>query len=131
MTTVYPHEHFTLIAQAKAALMERKDRSAWDKGVTDYAFDMLYHWEENAPYYEEETTLEALILSGAKNWKEYSWGWFSLIYNYQIAARLCTPSKLKKTNNGQRKPNSKEDWLDTQARACFQAFRRIAEALEM
>ena len=131
MTTVYPHEHFTLIAQAKAALMERKDRSAWDKGVTDYAFDMLYFWEENAPYYEEETTLESLILSGAKNWKEYSWGRSSLIYNYQIAARLRTPSELKKTNNGQRKPNSKEEWLDTHARACYQAFRRIAEALEM
>lgn len=131
MKTVYPHEHFALIEQAKAALMERKDRSAWDKGVTDYAFDMLYHWEENAPYYEEEITLESLILSGAKNWKEYSWCGFSLVSYYQIAARLCTPSELEKTDYGYRRPNKKEDWLDTQARACFQAFRRIAEALEM
>lgn len=131
MKIVYPHEHSALIARAKLSLMDRKDRSAWDKGVTDYAFDMLYYWEENYRWYTEETTLESLILSGAKDWKEYSWGGSSLIYNYQIAARLCTPSELKKTNNGQRRPNSKEDWLDTQARACFQAFRRIAEALEM
>lgn len=131
MTTVYPHEHFTLIAQAKTALMERKDRSAWDKGVTDYAFDMLYYWEENAPYYEDEITLESLILSGAKNWEEYSWCGFSLIYNQQIAARLCTPSELRKTNSGQRRLKGREDWFDVQARACSQAYRRIAEALEM
>lgn len=131
MTTVYPHEHLALIAQAKAALEARKDRSAWDKGVTDYAFDMLYHWEENAQWYKEKTDLESLILNGAKNWNEYSWGGCSLCDNYQIAARLCTPSELKKTNNGQRRPNSREEWLDTQARACRQAFRRIAEALEM
>lgn len=40
-------------------------------------------------------------------------------------ARLCTPSELRRTHNGERRPNSREEWLDTQARALYQAARRV------
>lgn len=33
-----------------AALEARKDRSAWDKGVTAYAVDLLDHYQERAEY---------------------------------------------------------------------------------
>ena len=49
----------------------------------------------------------------------------SLIYNEDIAERLCTPSELKKTRHGERRPNAREEWLDTQARALFQAYNLI------
>ena len=52
----------------------------------------------------------------------------SIIYDSDIAERLCTPSELKKTRNGERKPNSREEWLDVQARALRQAFSRIYTA---
>jgi hypothetical protein len=32
---------------------------------------------------------------------------------------------LKKTRNGEKKPNGNEEWLDVQARALFQAAQRI------
>ena len=41
-----------------------------------------------------------------------------------IAKRLGT-SELKKSKNGENKPNSREEWLDTQARALTQAERLI------
>lgn len=52
-------------------------------------------------------------------------GGCSLIYDSDIAERLCCPSELRKTHNGERRPNSKEEWLDTQARALTQAANRV------
>ena len=76
-------------------------RSAWDKGVKDYALELLEELEE-FPTLEE---LEEKLLNGADNWEMYSWGGCSLIYDEDIAKALCTHSELKKTRNGQRKPN--------------------------
>jgi hypothetical protein len=69
--------------------------------------------------------LEALLLNGADDWKAYSWGGGALIYDSDIAEALCTPSELKKTKNGQRRPNKNEERLDTQARALWQACKKI------
>ena len=58
----------------------------------------------------------------------------SLIWNGDIAKRLCTKSelaKLKTRDGDYRKPNAREDWLDVQARALFQAWRKIQEANRM
>jgi hypothetical protein len=65
------------------------------------------------------------LLNGADNWNESSWGGCYEIYNSDIAERLCTPSELKKTRQGERRPNSREEWLDVQARALHQAERLI------
>lgn len=100
------------------SLQGRTDRSAWDKGVTIYALELLEGLET------EEVTKESL-LNGARDWNQYSWGGSSLIYDYDIAERTCTPSELKKTRNGERRPNRCEEWLDVQARALFQACSRI------
>lgn len=48
-------------------------------------------------------------------------GGCSLIYDSQIAERLCTAAELRKTSAGRKQPNEKEQWLDTQERALFQA----------
>lgn len=113
----------------KQKLENRKDRSAWDKGVTIYALELLDEIKESIDYNgKEPETLEELkriALNGAENWDEYSWGGCSLIYNGDIAERLCTPSELKKTRNGERRPNNREEWLDVQARALRQAYSRI------
>lgn len=119
--------------EIKKALQERGDRSAWDRGVTAYALELLEQYEEN---HGEEMTekgkdLEAVLLNGANDWSAYSWGGCALIYNGDIAERLCTPSELKKTKDGERRPNSREEWLDTQARALSQAFRRISWAVRL
>ena len=117
--------------EIKKALQERGDRSAWDKGVTAYALELVEQYEDT---HGEEMTekgkdLEAVLLNGASDWSAYSWGGCALIYNGDIAERLCTPSELKKTRDGERRPNSHEEWLDTQARALHQAYRRINGAV--
>ena len=118
-----------IIAKIAAELETRKDRSAWDKGVTLYAWDLLDEIQERTNYENNEPEnsdeLKEYALNGAENWNQYSWDGSALIYNGDIAERLCSPSELKKTRNGERRPNSREEWLDTQARALFQAFNRI------
>lgn len=95
-------------------------KSAWSKGVEIYADEFREFLEEN----KLEATKENL-LNGAKDWREYSYGGCSLIYDFQIAERLCSPSELKKCRGGDRRPNSSETWLDVQARALFQAARLV------
>lgn len=114
------------------SIESEKQRSAWDKGVTKYALELVEQLGEqiNGGYFEELDLTEskkvrAALLNGAANWSQYSWGGGSLIYDSDIAERLCSPSELKKTRNGERRPNSREEWLDTQARALFQAANRV------
>ena len=109
-----------------------RNRSAWDRGVKLYAYDLLDQLQEaqDGGYFDlsrilEPRYLRTALLNGAPSWDEYSWGGSALIYNGDIAERLCTPSELKKTRNGERRPNSREEWLDTQARALRQAANRI------
>lgn len=112
-----------------AELEARKDRSAWGRGVNAYALELLENLRERADYEgrNPENGKECLewMLNGASDWSEYSWDGSSLIYDGDIAERLCTPSELKKTRNGERRPNSREEWLDTQARGLHQAAKRV------
>lgn len=118
--------------EIKKNLETRKDRSAWDKGVTVYALEMLDDVAENIDYDGKEPETRAELkekaLNGARDWSQYSWGGSSLIYDCDIAERLCTPSELKKTRGGERRPNGQEEWLDVQARALQQAWSRLLGA---
>lgn len=108
------------------------DRSAWDGGVTAYAHDLLDDVEYAA---RDGQTLETIsdwkevMLNGASDWIEYSYSGNALIYDGDIANRLCTPSELKRKRNGELNPNSRETWLDVQARALYQAYLRIKHIL--
>lgn len=103
-------------------IKELETRSKWSKGITDYAIELLDNIEQGQEISEEN------LLNGAKDWHEYSWGGCSLIYDVDICKRLATPSEQKRTKNSEKKPNSKEEWLDTQARALCQASYRICRA---
>lgn len=120
----------TIYETITAQLEARKDRSAWSKGVTLYALELVEELEERAAYEgrnpEPGKECRCWMMNGAQSWDQYSWGGSSLIYNEDIAERLCTPSELKKTRNGERRPNSREEWLDTQARALTQAAERVS-----
>ena len=109
-----------------------RNRSAWGRGVTAYAMDLLDQLQESVDYGDADLSrilepryLRGVLLNGAESWSQYSWGGCSLCYDGDIAERLCTLSELKKTRNGERRPNSREEWLDTQARALRQAANRI------
>lgn len=112
-------------------LSKRKDHSAWDKGVTRYAHDMLDTLEQSDVIdpeniaFESWTEAEKIMLNGATSWNQYSYGGCSLICDCDIAELLCTPSELKRKRSGELPPNSREEWLDVQARALYQAARRV------
>ena len=110
------------------AIDNSKARSAWDKGVKLYAYELVETLEvEEIP--QDKAELKSLLLNGAADWKQYSWGCCSLIYDCDIAERLCCPSELKKSCDGERKPNMNEEWLDVQTRALVQAYSSICEIL--
>lgn len=109
-------------------ILSRKFRSAWGRGVAQYALELLHDLADNG---EEEYTGSPYdhraLLNGASCWQEYSEGGCALIYNRAIAERLCNPSELRRTDYGKRNPNSRENWIDCQARALFQAELLIRE----
>ena len=92
--------------------------SAWRKGVKTYALEMIEGREDGFS--------QVSLLNGAENWRAFSYGGCSLIYDADIAERLCAPSEYAKTRQGERAPNSRETWLDVQARALGQAASLIA-----
>lgn len=115
----------------REALEARKERSAWERGVQAYAVDLVENLQERAAYEDRTPAPEEVrewLLNGARSWSEYSFGGSALIYDRDIAERLCTPSELKRTRNGERRPNSREEWLDVQARALSQAANRVTKA---
>lgn len=99
-------------------------RSAWRRGVKAYALELLENWEASGFEYLDELSL----LGGAEDWGAYSWNGCSLIFNDSIARRLCTPSELRRTYGGRRRPNAREDWLDVQTRALYQAAWLVLES---
>ena len=108
-----------------------KNVSAWNKGVNVYALELLDDDYITDEMLETPLILKKALLNGADDWQQYSEGGCSLIYDGDIAERLCSPSELKKTRNGERNPNSRENWIDCQARALFQASNRIMNALRV
>lgn len=118
----------------KKDIMAQKPRSAWGKGVQKYAIELLNKAKESIDWNQKYgsgfgptnwTQFKAVMLNGAGNWKEYSYGGCALISNRDIAKRLCSPSEFKKVNEGMRNPNSREDWCEVQARALYQASELI------
>lgn len=125
-----------VISRATERVEAYKGRSAWDRGVKAYALELIGGLDEGTRSgwldlcdIEAPNLLTRSMLNGATSWSEYSWGGCSLIYNGDIAARLCTPSELKKIRNGERRPNASEEWLDTQARALHQAAAMVRAAV--
>ena len=125
----------------KTAIEATKTRGAWAAGVKTYALEIIETMQERAEYDGEPETMEAVkdyMLNGAKDhqkpndifraWSVASWGGCYLIYDEDIARRLCSPSELKKTDGGNKRPNAREEWLDVQARALYQAGEMIREA---
>ena len=111
-----------------------KTRSAWSRGVQAYALEMLERFEEWCKWNEENGKSvpeldERTALNGAQDWKAWAYGGCGLVYNCAIAERFCTPSELKKLNGGARVPAGAATWCDVEARAAFQAWRMIVDAV--
>jgi hypothetical protein len=97
---------------------------------------MLECFEEWSKYNEENGESvpeldEVTALNGARDWAQWSYGGHGLCYNAYIAERLCTPSELRKLDGGSKVPAGAATWCDIEARAAWQAWRMIAEAVRV
>lgn len=110
-----------------------KVRGAWNNGVKWYALYLIEQMEDYTKVVPERSEIESVLLNGASDWKQYSYGGCALIYDGGIAETLCSPSELKKVTRKdgtlRDKANSRETWLDVQARALYQACRLIKSML--
>lgn len=122
-----------IIRQATETIESSKARSAWARGVREYALDLVESLNQYDDIDPTDLTsrklVERYLLDGASSWAQYSAGGCALIYNRDIAHRLCTASGLKLTRDGQRDPNHRETWIDVQARALYQAARLAEDAI--
>jgi hypothetical protein len=109
----------TINSEITARIQATSPRSAWSRGVNLYALELLESLESDYT--------PAALLNGAENWRAFSHGGCALIYDADIAERLCSPSELKRNKGGDLPPNAGETWLDCQARALTQAARLIAK----
>ena len=108
-------------------------RSAWSRAVHSYASELVEGLESSDDL-SNERLLEKAMLNGAGDWQQYSEGGCALIYDADIAERLCSASELKRCKGGERQPNARENWIECQTRALTQAaslVRRVyAAAIE-
>ena len=123
------------IEKIRETIENKPTRSAWDRGVKVYALELMDGLQEDIEHgwqdmdvLDSPELLKKALLNGAADWAQYSWGGCSLCYDGQIAERLCTPSELKRKRGGALQPNGRENWLDVQARALYQAARWIINA---
>lgn len=112
----------------REAIENKSCRSAWARGVREYALELLDNIDDE-DVLESPSLLRRALLNGASSWQQYSDGGCALIYDGDIAERLCTPSELKRTRGGERRPNPGETWLDVQTRALHQAQHMIEYAV--
>lgn len=101
-------------------------RSCWGRGVQLYALELAQsiHDEGSVIKLRSFEEFETVLLGGADNWLHYSETGCSLFWDEDIAARLMTPSEYSRVSRaGFIRPNSRESWLEMQARALRAAAR--------
>lgn len=115
-------------------------RTAYERGVKAYAKELAECLAETVAQaikagkpspLDNRETVRAALLNGARDWQDYSYGGCSLIYDGDIAERLCTPSELRRKRGGELPPNREETWLDVQARALNRAARGILKVYDI
>ena len=112
-----------------AVAAHKAGRSAWSRGVKAYAVELVEGINDDADL-SNEFMLQKELLNGAQSWAQYSEGGAALCYDADIAERICSPSELKRNKWGMLPPNGRENWLDVQARALWQAHRLIVSQWE-
>ena len=117
----------TKSALASALANLKPGRSAWDRGVHAYAVELVESLDASADL-SNETLLHKALLNGADDWRQYSEGGCALVYDADIAERLCSPSELKRYKGGERQPHASATWLECQARALAQAASLVRRA---
>lgn len=117
------------IKQLENEIEKETARSAWNKGVKNYCFEIIDNIKDSYYYHGEDLksfdfkSLQKLALNGADTWLQYSWSGCSLVYNSDILTALFSPSIVKKYEN--KDTIRGLHLLDYQARALQIAMSKI------
>lgn len=115
-----------VIAKLNEMKSHSKRMSAWEKGIYEYAFDILEPLDDELDYSDYKT-----LLNGAESWTQYSRGGCALVCDDDIAKRMCTPSEYKRyLNSGENSKYNKDMYFidNVQVRALYQAMAKIRSA---
>lgn len=121
----------------------KKRLSKWERGVWQYAVELVENlrWTQNGHEFFNYLTISRFDYARGKYASEklfnacaeYSADGCSLIYDDDICERLATASERKRQtrkNGTLGMPNARENWIDVQARAIFQACMKIEKLAE-
>ena len=107
-------------------------RSYYAKAVKEDALDLVDNIDEALEYGDIESIpedgreLRALLLNGASDWKQYSWGGCALVYNYDIKEHYLTLSERERYTGDTVRGSH---LLDIQANALSQACDIVCAAV--
>lgn len=106
---------------------DSNNRSTWNRACKTYAIELIEYLSSdeiahlvNCARAARLDDFRKVLLNGAQNWAQFSFGGCALVYDADIDERLNPPS--------QRGRCSSERLLRTQARALYQAERLIYRA---
>lgn len=123
----------TILAAATKSINQIKSRSTWNKAVKIDALDFIEKLQEANEYSPidpavlcDRKKIETILLNGAENWEQYSWGGCALIYDDDIRAYYLTPSEQKKYKGN---IIAGCHVLDMQARALYQAANIVCRCI--
>ena len=105
----------------------RRPRSAWNRGVAEYAAEILAALDGDVEISDDAEGRRRLLF-GADGWETYSRSGSSLMYDNEIAERLLPPSRAARIGNSSYGYMGM-DWLEVQAVALRQAENLIMETL--
>lgn len=107
-------------------------RSHYAKAVKEDAIELICNIAEALTYGdidsipEDGRKLRALLLNGASDWKQYSWGGCALVYNYDLKEHYLTPSERERYTGDTVRGSH---LLDIQASALSQACDIVCGAV--
>ena len=134
---------FALHEKIRALIAKRL--SKWNRGVYQYAFELAENLRcsQNGKDFFDYLLNDAFRNARSGHFqadklfnacKEYSESGCALIYDDDICERLSTASEKKRQtrkNGTLGMPNARENWIDVQTRAIFQACLRLNNLAEL
>lgn len=130
------------INEIQSKLNAFNPKSAWKKGVKEYALEIVEEYIDGGSWHDDDITDAKQVLNYTATKDErlldiartMSEGGCFLIYNSDIAERLCTKSELlhatHKDGSLREYANARESWIDVQSRAVYQAACMINRVIK-
>lgn len=119
----------------KAIEANYQPHSKWGQGVKETALDILESLDmPNTVLPEHFGPRRSLLLNGACDWRQYSYGGCAIVYNVSIAERFFTASEMRRymaPGHDASMAFRDESLLDMQTRALVQAERVISRHARM